>query len=65
MVFPISHLSDTVISHKVNWQGDEITAFIEISCLIPATVRNVEDRLRWWSRLLVEFDGARARSGSS
>lgn len=48
----LSWLPDTVAVHTVSYSQGETTAFIELKCLIPASTRNVAQRLRWWNALL-------------
>jgi hypothetical protein len=51
----LSWLPDTAAVHTVSYSQGETTAFIELKCLIPASTRNVAQRLRWWDALLSEL----------
>jgi hypothetical protein len=57
----LSLLADTNVVHTVNYSQGQPTAYLEITCLIPANTRNLSKRLRWWDMLLSELAHCTAR----
>jgi hypothetical protein len=52
----LSWLPDTAIVHTVNYVEGQPDAFVEITCLIRASTRNLTKRLHWWDILLTTLE---------
>jgi hypothetical protein len=52
----LSSLPDTLTTHTVNYSQGQPTAYIELTCSIPANTRNLSKRLQWWDVLLTELE---------
>jgi hypothetical protein len=57
----LSWLPDTQVVHTVNYLRGQPTAYLEVTCLIPANTRNLTKRLGWWNTLLTELAQCTAR----